>query len=189
MGICLKSNYNKNLLKKEEYGELDSNENKIVKQIKYCICKIKNNNIKDYNIKYGIGFLCKIPFPDESQLLPVLIASNYIIEKDIIEGNIIEFSLYKNIFKIQFDNNRKTYINDKYKITFIEILENDGLNDKNFLKIDNKIHKKTKKEINKLYYINYQNKELNYFNGIINDFNIMGKIDSFNISDLGAPQI
>ena len=49
------------------------------------------------------------------------------------------------------------------------------------------MHKKTKKEINKLYYINYQNKELNYFNGIINDFNIMGKIDSFNLSDLGGP--
>ena len=91
MGICLESNYKKNLLKKEEYGELDSNENKIVKQIKYCIGKIKNNNIKDNNIKYGIGFLCKIPSPDESQLLRVLITSNYIIEKDIIECNIIEF--------------------------------------------------------------------------------------------------
>ena len=41
MGICLESNYKKNLLKKEEYGELDSNEKKIVKQIKYCNAKLK----------------------------------------------------------------------------------------------------------------------------------------------------
>ena len=44
----------------------------IIEQMKKKVCKINIGN------KKGIGFFCKIPFPDINNLLPVLI-TNYII--------------------------------------------------------------------------------------------------------------
>jgi hypothetical protein len=128
MGICIKIENKSNLFKKER-GKLNNSHkfnlteiNAINNIINYCICKIKYKNIND-NIKEGTGFLCKIPFPNKEQLCPVLITSHHIIdEKDIIEGNKIRFSLDNKKFKIKLDNDRKKYTDDKYNITFIEIL-------------------------------------------------------------------
>ena len=77
-----------------------------------------------------LGFLCKIPYLDFSQLLPVL----------IINTNIINEIKFINDIKISFDNNkiiryiknikeRKVYINKEYEIIIIEIFPNkDNLN-------------------------------------------------------------
>ena len=89
--------------------------NKIDIQMRNTICEIEYNESK-----IGNGFLCKIPYPDFSKLLPVL----------IINTNIINEIKYLNDIKILFDNNkkiryiknikeRKTYINKEYEILII----------------------------------------------------------------------
>ena len=149
--------------KLEEYYQSIPNEIKIKIdiQMRNSICEIEYNESK-----IGNGFLCKIPYPDFSKLLPVL----------IINTNIINEIKYLNDIKILFDNNkkiryiknikeRKTYINKEYEILIIEIFPNeDDLN--TFLEIDENIFKNT----------NYNNKYISIFNysneliyGIINN--------------------
>ena len=61
----------------------------ILFQMKKCICKIKINNKL-----FGIGFFCKIPFPDQFHLLPVLITSNHTLDNaSISTGKKIHFSI------------------------------------------------------------------------------------------------
>ena len=105
------------------------------------------------NSEKGKGFLCKIPFPDEFNFLRVLVTCNKILgEKDISENN--ELKLFFNDEKkekiINVTSERKLYINELYDITFIEIFENDGLD--NFLDIEQKL-KKNKK----IYFIQFPN--------------------------------
>ena len=91
----------------------------IQKQTKTDICKIKCNDGR-----YGTGFFCLIPFPDKFNLLPVLITNNQILPKNEISKNsVIKFSLNndeKNI-EIKIDESRKTYSNEQYGITMIEM--------------------------------------------------------------------
>ena len=62
----------------------------ILSQMENCICKI----VKD-NGKKGTGFFCKIPFPDENNLLEVLITNNHVLnENDIKNNKIIKFKIY-----------------------------------------------------------------------------------------------
>ena len=51
----------------------------ILSQMENCICKI----IKD-NGEKGTGFFCTIPFPDEKNLLQVLITNNHVLNEDDI---------------------------------------------------------------------------------------------------------
>ena len=93
----------------------------IIKQMRKCICKIKCS-INGH----GSGFFCKIPFPNEFKLLPVLVTNNHVLgENDIKEGKKITFSINNNDkdnFEIIIDKTIKTYTNkEKYDITFIEI--------------------------------------------------------------------
>ena len=116
----------------------------ILSQMENCICKI----VRDDGQK-GTGFFCTIPFPDQKNLLNVLITNNHVLnEKDIENDNIIKFIMYnkeKNIEEekeIRIDNSRKklTIKNDKegIDISIIEIKPNtDKIN--NFLEIDDKI--------------------------------------------------
>ena len=73
------------------------------------ICKIKANK------KQGTGFFTKLPFPNEKNMLPVLITNNHII------GN--EF-LYKQNAKIKIDikeenDLKEINLNDRIKYTNI----------------------------------------------------------------------
>ena len=107
---------------------------KIVDQMNNGICRLFNKKRK------GTGFFVKIPY--KTQLLPVLITNNYVINKDDILNNKI-ISIYLNndkiLKEIKLDNKRKIYINEKYDITIIEIKENeDKLNNK-YLEFDDKI--------------------------------------------------
>ena len=137
-------------------------------KIKNSICKIEFNNSKIEN-----GFLCKIPFPDFFNLLPVLITNYYEINKDNASNNIkIVFDNNKKIRYITNIKQRKTYINKEYDILIIEIFpKEDDLNI--FLEIDENIFKN----------INYNNKYISILNssneslyGIINN-NIDNKIE------------
>ena len=114
----------------EIFDELSINieqSDKILKQSKIYICKIHLDNFDQK--KFGTGVLCKIPFPDKNNFLPVLITKAHVIEKDealknkkfeIIFGNGIVKNIIINPNRIIYsliDNN-----NNNYDITIIEIL-------------------------------------------------------------------
>ena len=52
----------------------------ILSQMENCICKI----VKDNGHK-GTGFFCLIPFPDNNNLLKVLITNNHILNENDIQ--------------------------------------------------------------------------------------------------------
>ena len=105
----------------------------ILSQMNNCVCRIYINNCE------GTGFFTKIPY--KSQLLPVLLTNNHVIgQDDILYNNY--FSIYLNNDKktkrIQLNNNRLMYTNEKLDITIIEIKDNDKINNK-YLELDDEI--------------------------------------------------
>ena len=63
----------------------------ILEQMKKNVCKVHLKTGKK-----GTGFFCKIPFPDEYNLLPVLITNNHVIDQSYLnQENEITVSLYK----------------------------------------------------------------------------------------------
>ena len=123
------------------YNKISPNE---IIHLENCLCKIKTKNLNEY----GLGFFCKIPFPNESHLLPVLITNDHILEKDDISIGKNITILLKNSEeekKIKMDKSRKTYSNDIYNITIIELKENELGN--SFLEIDDNPNEKNIKNI------------------------------------------
>ena len=108
----------------------------ISKQCENTIIKIESNQKGK-----GTGFFCMIPFPDKSHPLPVLITNYHVFKlNDNFEGEIIKFSLNNDKFKYEIKlDSRKTFSNEKFDITIIEIKENDGININTFLDIDYQI--------------------------------------------------
>ena len=101
--------------------------------------QMKSNNICKINGK-GTGFFVKIPY--KSKLLPVLITANSVVNQNDIQNNkiiLLYFNNDKKIKRIQLDNNRLIYSNEKLNITIIEIKENqDNLNN-NYFELDDSI--------------------------------------------------
>ena len=100
------------------------------------VCKIKIGN------EQSTGFFCKIPFPDENNLLPVFITNNHVINKKLLYSNSekIAFRIKEeNKIKELYLNNRMKYTNEEYDITIIEIKKNDDIKD--YLELDNYIIK------------------------------------------------
>jgi len=140
-------------IKNEKYIEKSvtpitiKNTENILFQMKNCICKIyKEDGIK------ATGFFCKIPFPNEYNLLPVLVTNNHVLEEnDLKNKKMIELT-------INDDKEDKTIILDKKRIVFncpeldITIIEikSDKDNIYNFLDIDENINKE-KEIIEKIY--------------------------------------
>ena len=129
----------------------------IIYQMNNCVCKI-------YNKGEGTGFFTKIPY--KSKLLPVLITNNHVIDIDDIKNNKI-ISIYLNNDKkekrIEIDNNRLRYTNEKLDITIIEIKENkDKLNNK-YIELDDRIID---------YFKSNKNTKLNYLNNIYSNKSI-----------------
>ena len=110
----------------------------ILNQMEKNICKIKIGQIQ------GTGFFCKIPFPNEKNLLKVLITNNHIINEDILYKKDQVISIYikekKKIKELNL-NDRIKYTKKKqeYDTTIIEIKEEDDIN--NYLELDDKIIK------------------------------------------------
>ena len=107
---------------------------KILEQMKDCICQIKINKNK------GTGTFCKIPYPDYNNLLPVLITNNHLINhKNLNEENarIIIYIKGENKYRYLELNNRIKYTNELYDITIIELKEKDKIN--HFIEIDDNI--------------------------------------------------
>ena len=134
------------------------------------VTKIKINNLT------GSGLLCKIPFPDEKNIIPMLVTCNHILKnEDITQGKMISFTLDndKKAFEILIDESRKIYSNEEYDITMLEIRLSDGLNIETFLEIDENIFSKNSNEIIKnelVFLLSYPKGEnLSISNGLIKD--------------------
>ena len=129
-------------------------------QMKKSICKIKCNDKEK-----GIGFICFIPYPQKYNLFTFLITTNHVLNKeDISDKNTINISLdnEKSIYSLKIDDSRKVYTNEKYDITFIEILKDDGIDNFLFLDIDLEILEyKSHEKFNKapIYLLHYPKEE------------------------------
>ena len=97
------------------------------------ICKIE---CKDGT--HGTGFFCNwhyYPFK-------VLMTNNHILnENDIKSGQTINFSIKNNYkdFHILIDDKRKTFIDEFYDVTIIQIIKEDGIDENSFFDLDNQI--------------------------------------------------
>lgn len=178
-------------IKKEKFLEKSTNPifldglEIITNQMKKCVCKILLNDGQQ-----NTGFFCKIPYPDNSHLLPSLVTCNFIIGKEMLaEGSIIHISLEndKEMKEIKITNARKIYTNDKYCITFIELIPEDKIDD--FLEIDpivfkddgdlKNIYKKSSAYV--LHYL--KGDKVAYSSGIISE------LDDYNICHLCNTEI
>ena len=142
---------------------------KIMEQMEDCICKIIGKN-------KGTGFFCKIPFPDDDTLLPVLITNNHIIDQNILDfSNEIPliFKDGEREEKILNLKDRMKYTNPKYDTTIIELKNRDNIS--KYLELDeiilndilfkkNKIQKYREETI---YIIQYPEGKLSSSYGII----------------------
>ena len=184
MGNEEKQNYEKENKVGDNPDSLTSEQLKqALNQMEKCICKIKKGN----NI-FGTGFFCKIPFPNQFILLPVLITCNHVLdENDISPGKKINFSLNNEQIQcsIIMNDSRKVYTNINSDATIIEINpDEDNISFESFLDIDENIYKDNPNEAyaNKTVYI------LHYENGKVMKYSV-GNIksiseDTFNIRHL-----
>ena len=117
---------------------------KILEQMKKCICKIIVNGCQ------ATGFFCKIPFPNINNMLHVLITCNHVIGEQLLnqeEARILldikeedqprELCLYHRLY----------YTNKEFDITIIEIKSEDKIF--NFLELDDIIINDILNNINK----------------------------------------
>ena len=112
--------------------------------IKTHVCKIY---CKDSG--HGTGFFCYIPI-GPSNFLTTLMTNYHVLNiNDIQPGQIINFTIDNDEkeYKILIDNDRKTYTNESYDVTIIEIKEDDEIDKKSFFKLDEEIFKKTSSKI------------------------------------------
>ena len=103
---------------------------KILNQMKNCICKIVGN-------KTGTGFFCKILYKNE--LIPVLMTNYHIIDDNFIEGNKqVNVYINENLKIINLNKENKLYSsnNNEYDLIIIKLKEGEI---DNYLEIDQNI--------------------------------------------------
>ena len=147
--------------------------NKILEQLKKCVCKIitKNGN--------GTGFFCKIPYNGKE--LSVLMTNYHIIDNNFIKENknlavtLNDDIEYKNI---EIDK-KIIYTSKKYNTTIIEIKkEKENIND--FLELDENIFNENPILYNEsIYILQYPKYEEEQKAAI--SYGIIKQIDDFNI--------
>ena len=105
---------------------------KILFQMKNCICKIvKKNGV------FGTGFFFNIPIPKQSKVMPVLVTNYHILNEQDLENNkSIELILNDDRLKrtIIIDKSREKFIDENLDVIFLEI-KPDRDRIKNFLDI------------------------------------------------------
>ena len=158
---------------------------KIIEQMEKNICLIATEKIsekksekesyKESIQEQGTGFFCKIPFPNITNKLTVLITNNHIIDKDLLDNKgktTIYIENEKEGREMNFKN-RMCYTNKEYDITIIEIKEKDNI--KNYLELDDEIMKVVLNDDNDnfeyikktVYIIQYPENELSVSFGLI----------------------
>jgi hypothetical protein len=144
--------------------------NEIIRQMGVNICLIH-----DINGDKATGFFCKIPYPNDFTLTPVLISNSKILNNQNTQlYKTIKLTLddnKKSEFYLIIDPSRKVFINDSLGISVIEIKEKDKIN--KFLDIDDNINKedfeniyKRRPEIYTLFFTNNEN--TSYSGGLLN---------------------
>ena len=143
---------------------------KIIEQMKNNVCKIMIGNTQ------GSGFFCKIPFPDKNNMLPVFITNNHNINDNLLKDGSTEISYYikkEKVLKKLKLKNRRTYTNEKYDVTIIEIKKEDNIN--NYLELDDKMINDILNNTNEnydylgetIYIIQYPNHKLSVSYGVL----------------------
>jgi len=123
---------------------------KITEQMKYSICKIYKI-FKTGRTGTGTGFLCYLPY--NSIKIPFLITNHHILNEKEIENNTkitISFNNEEIFRNILIDKQRITLSNKDLDFSIIEIKNNDNINLKNILELDENINI-GKEYINKKY--------------------------------------
>ena len=129
------NNYVKEMNIKGQPKPLSIRELDIIKKQMENVFVINLFDEKGYETGTGTGFFCKIPFPDEYHLLPVLITNNHIIN-DMKRNLLISYN-NSNIIIDMIEFKRRCYTEkDHYDITIIEMLSKDNINLNSFLEID-----------------------------------------------------
>ena len=107
----------------EEGEKLEIMKSKIfLEKIEKSICQV----VKDK--EYGIGFFCKIKYPNKLNEIYCLITNNHIITKDMLINNKnIEIILNNKNIKISLDLSRKIWANIEIDFTCIELLKEDNI--------------------------------------------------------------
>ena len=142
-----------NAIKKNKYSidSVDIDNIKIIeKQMKHCICRIKNGE------KISNGFFCNIEQNKENKIRGLFTSYDIINDKDIKEKKNLElfFNNNKEYKLIKLDNNRKIYSDKNLGIRIFIIQNNDNINnDKNYLDLDDGLFKKNISYNNKSIYI------------------------------------
>ena len=112
-------------------------------QAKIIFSQLEKNVCKIYEINgnTATGFLCKIPYPDQFKLLPVLITNNHVLKDEDLKINKtikITFDDDKKKIILFIDKFRKTFTDKNLDISIVEIRPNkDDIND--FLDIDENV--------------------------------------------------
>ena len=124
---------------------------KILNQMKNCICKIVGN-------KTGTGFFCKIFYKNE--LIPVLMTNYHIIDDNFIEGNKqVNVYINENLKIINLNKANKLYSsnNNEYDLIIINLKEGEI---DNYLEIDQNIfieNSESSFKDNSIYILHYPN--------------------------------
>ena len=122
---------------------------KLINQIKKCICKVDGNKI-------GTGFFSKIKYNNE--LISVMITNYHIIDDNYIKNNKqIKISINENLQLININEKIYSSITEEYDIMIIKIKEEEI---KNYLEIDENIYNNNSEELYKnqsIYILHYPN--------------------------------
>ena len=111
-----------------------SSTEKILEQMKKCICKIKTDEA------VGTGFFCTIPIENNKTMNCLMTCNHVLNEKYYDENNQINLFLNdeKEFKVIDLGAERKTYFNNIYDIALIELNNDDNI--KYFLNLDDKLN-------------------------------------------------
>ena len=148
-----------------------SNMNKILEQMMKCICKIKTPG------KSGTGFFCKISY-EKNNIIALL--TNYHVLNEKYYNNNKELRLLINDEKeakiLDLTKKRRTYFNENYDVTIIELKIEDDIN--NYLELDDNIFKNESKafyEDKSIYLLQYPG------NNIMVSYGVLTKINNYDI--------
>ena len=139
----LAGNANAKTTQPENFPFLNKSQTKIIiSQLEKSACKI----VKDVG-NTGTGFFCKIPYPDQFHLLPVLITNNHVLGENNLKNfcnirfTINDDNIEKNIL---IGDSRLVFTDKEIDITIIEIKPNDKII--HFLDIDEDILNEEEKD-------------------------------------------
>ena len=146
---------------------------KILHQMKNCICKIKIGNVS------ATGFFCKIPIIN----IIFLMTNFHVITEEYTKENkeiTILLNDDKEDLRINLTKERKKYFSKEYDIAAIELKENDGI--KEYLELDDNILKNNED----IYYEKKSIYILHYLlgNDICVSYGILNKISKYDIIHL-----